>query len=230
MTDMSVTTTLKPDSLSGLAVQINDQHDRAVEHAKTSLEHARNTGELLQQAKKQVPHGQWLTWLSTNCKVSPRQSQRYLKVASNWTAITENDAASYLTIDKAIARTTAKPASSRTTWQTLIENIPTGKMLWGDFKNGLTIVFESKRSPGYFHLYAYFLSNTTDDGQAQETRRPMLPRAVAHLLDAEAYSPKDFLLVEQEHDWEMKELPQAGYPYSSHFGADIRNDNAGVAR
>lgn len=92
-------------SLSALASQINEQHDQATRHAITALEHARRVGVLLQEAKQQVGHGDWLTWLASNCNVSPRQAQRYLKVANNWQAITKNDAASYLTIDDAIALT-----------------------------------------------------------------------------------------------------------------------------
>ncbi len=94
-----------PISLATLASQINDHHDRATRHATSALEHARQAGELLQQAKQQVGHGEWLPWLSANCRVSPRQAQRYLKVANNWQAIAKNDAASYLTIDDAITST-----------------------------------------------------------------------------------------------------------------------------
>jgi ElaB/YqjD/DUF883 family membrane-anchored ribosome-binding protein len=91
------------DSLTNLASEINSQHEQAIQHAKSSLEHARRAGELLQQAKQQIEHGKWLDWLASNCKVSFRQAQRYLKVANNWQAIAKNDAAaSYLTIDEAI--------------------------------------------------------------------------------------------------------------------------------
>jgi len=92
----------RPDSLATLASLINAQHDQATRHARSALEHARQAGELLQQAKAQVGHGGWVAWLATNCDVSPRQAQRYMKVANNWEAISKNDAASHLTIDEAI--------------------------------------------------------------------------------------------------------------------------------
>ncbi len=209
-------------SLSALASQINDQHDRATGHAKSALEHARQAGELLQQAKQQIPHGEWLPWLSANCRVSARQAQKYLKVAKNWQAITKNDAAAHLTIDDAIASTPSEPLSDRSVWKARIENIATGKMLVGMFENGFVLVFDSSVHPGYFHLYEYFLSSISDAGQAQETRRPMLPRGIAHLLTDEGYSPDDFVEIDHKDHWEHKTPPKADYPYSPYFGAEIR--------
>jgi hypothetical protein len=88
-------------NLSQLAADINALHAATTEQANRALESARRVGELLNAAKQQVPHGQWLTWLSSNCSVSPRQAQRYMKVSDNWMAISKNDAASYLTIAEA---------------------------------------------------------------------------------------------------------------------------------
>ncbi|MCO8124496.1 DUF3102 domain-containing protein [Stieleria sp. TO1_6] len=89
-------------SLETLAVQINEQHSQATNHARTAIEHARHAGELLIEAKASVPHGQWLEWLRKNCSVSGRQAQRYMKVAANWERISKCDAASFLTIDQSI--------------------------------------------------------------------------------------------------------------------------------
>ena len=90
--------------LSELSREINAEHTLAEGAAVTALEHAKRTGDLLAEAKSQVPHGEWLAWLEKNCDVSPRQSQRYIKVATNWERISaKNDAASYLTIDDAIS-------------------------------------------------------------------------------------------------------------------------------
>lgn len=96
-TDAQVQTSLIPSELSTLATEINSHHSQAVEKATSALSHARQAGELLSQAKTLTAHGQWLPWLSANCKVSPRQAQRYMQVATNWEAISKNDTVSYLT-------------------------------------------------------------------------------------------------------------------------------------
>ena len=64
---------LKTCDLSTMANQINDHHSLAVKQATSALEHARQAGELLTQAKALLPHGQWLPWLESNCEVSARQ-------------------------------------------------------------------------------------------------------------------------------------------------------------
>ena len=99
-----MTTTLATErTLDALAAGINVEHRAAEAAARTAIEHALNAGRLLTEAKSQLPHGEWLPWLEANTEVSPRQSQRYMRVAKNWSAIEgKNDAASHLTIDGAL--------------------------------------------------------------------------------------------------------------------------------
>jgi predicted transcriptional regulator len=53
-------------SLGKLAEEINAEH-RACEAAlRSGLRHAVRAGELLTEAKGQVKHGEWGTWLSAN--------------------------------------------------------------------------------------------------------------------------------------------------------------------
>jgi len=40
-------------------------------------------GELLKEAKNKVPHGDWLPWLKTDCELSVRTAQRYMKWADD---------------------------------------------------------------------------------------------------------------------------------------------------
>lgn len=75
-----------------LAAQINEQHRLAYGKAQEALEHARAAGELLIKAKDGMKHGEWLPWLAANVEVSERQSQKYIAVAKNWTAITSKSA------------------------------------------------------------------------------------------------------------------------------------------
>jgi len=67
-----------------LAAAINQEHKHAVNKAREALEHARRCGELLLQAKKRMPHGEWLPWLTDNCKFSARTATGYMRLASRW--------------------------------------------------------------------------------------------------------------------------------------------------
>lgn len=64
-----------------LADEINAQH-RAVEAAvSSSLDHAIRAGELLIEAKSELPHGSWLAWLDENFEGSERTAQVYMVLA-----------------------------------------------------------------------------------------------------------------------------------------------------
>lgn len=69
-------------SLSDIAAEINQQHDLARVYAGQAFDHAAKAGLLLIEAKRHVPHGKWLAWLKANVKVSARQAQNYMKLAS----------------------------------------------------------------------------------------------------------------------------------------------------
>ena len=89
--------------LATLGSEINDLHDRVVEAARTAVEHARECGELLNQAKAQIAHGGFQEWLQANCRVKPRQAQNYMRLAREWPAIEAKCAPSaHLTIAGAL--------------------------------------------------------------------------------------------------------------------------------
>ena len=48
---------------------------------RTAVAHAVIAGELLIEAKRQVPHGQWLPWLRSTCGLSERTAQAYMRLA-----------------------------------------------------------------------------------------------------------------------------------------------------
>lgn len=73
--------------LDSLAVQINEAHAAAERDAHSALAQARKAGDLLHQAKGELPHGEWGTWLRNNCSVSERQAQKYMRVATHWPEI-----------------------------------------------------------------------------------------------------------------------------------------------
>jgi hypothetical protein len=77
------------NSLAHLAARIRSEHEAVATALKESVRHAIMAGELLIEAKGQVPHGKWLPWLSDHCTISERTAQLYMRVAKNRTAIEE---------------------------------------------------------------------------------------------------------------------------------------------
>jgi hypothetical protein len=77
----STTDISQSNSLADLAARIRIEHEAYAASVKRGLEHARRAGEMLIEAKRQVPHGQWLPWLADHCEVSERSAQAYMQVA-----------------------------------------------------------------------------------------------------------------------------------------------------
>jgi hypothetical protein len=75
------TAVAKAPTLSDLAADINENHELARMFVGQAFDHAVKAGLLLIEAKKQVPHGQWLAWLKANVEVGTKQAQNYMKVA-----------------------------------------------------------------------------------------------------------------------------------------------------
>jgi hypothetical protein len=73
----------RSNSLIDLAARIQQEHEACRSCLQRGLEHAIAAGRLLIEAKTQVPHGQWLSWLKTNCVVSPRTAQAYMRVTNS---------------------------------------------------------------------------------------------------------------------------------------------------
>ena len=59
------------NSLAHLAARIRSEHEAIATALKESVRHAIMAGELLIEAKGQVPHGQWLPWLYDPSMVAP---------------------------------------------------------------------------------------------------------------------------------------------------------------
>ena len=78
-------------SLEALAPAIVREHEAAVTAVRSGLEHARRAGDLLLDAKRQVPHGEWLPWLAAHCpEVSGRTAQAYMRIAKRWPELEAN--------------------------------------------------------------------------------------------------------------------------------------------
>jgi len=101
--DLATQDAPRPTDLATLANEINDLHVRATEAARTAIDHARECGELLIQAKAQIGHGGFLPWLEANCRVKLRQAQKYMTLAREWPAIEAKCASNaHLTLDRVL--------------------------------------------------------------------------------------------------------------------------------
>ena len=56
-------------------------HDSAQQAAMSAVQYAARCGEKLLQAKAACGHGEWDSWLNGNCKISRRQSYKYMQLA-----------------------------------------------------------------------------------------------------------------------------------------------------
>jgi hypothetical protein len=69
-------------SLGKLAERINEEHRACETAAGAALAHAMSAGELLAEAKGQLPHGAFGPWLAENFAGSGRTARAYMRVYS----------------------------------------------------------------------------------------------------------------------------------------------------
>jgi hypothetical protein len=92
-------------TLPQLAERIKAAHLGVGRHLAAALEKAREAGELLRAAKRQLGHGCWLPWLSANCAIPERTAQIYMRVARNWPQIEAHPCRERLTLQEAASLT-----------------------------------------------------------------------------------------------------------------------------
>jgi hypothetical protein len=91
------------NSLADLATRINAEHRAVAGALKSALAHAIAAGELLWQAREQLPHGEWLPWLKANCSIPERTVRHYLRLTKSREALTdENGNVADLTVREAV--------------------------------------------------------------------------------------------------------------------------------
>jgi len=76
----------RSSSLADLAARIGAEHEATDVALKRSVEHSMAAGDLLLEAKAQVPHGQWLPWLREHCAMSERTAQLPSLSMAAWVA------------------------------------------------------------------------------------------------------------------------------------------------
>lgn len=90
--------------LPALAIAINSEHALAEQYASMAIHRAKRAGELLNQAKAKVSHGEWLPWLSANCPtIATRTAQAYMKLDREWGTLESKCATvAHLTVSDAL--------------------------------------------------------------------------------------------------------------------------------
>jgi hypothetical protein len=82
---------MSSDSLTDLAARINEAYEAVTAAQKGTLEYAIKTGELLQEAKNRLKHGEWSKWLELNCpNISARTATDYMKLAEHQSRLGPN--------------------------------------------------------------------------------------------------------------------------------------------
>jgi Protein of unknown function (DUF3102) len=76
--------------LAELAASINAEYahavahrDLAISHSRAAMQHALQVGQLLSQAKAQLPHGAWIAWLEAHTVVPRRTASARMRLARN---------------------------------------------------------------------------------------------------------------------------------------------------
>ncbi|QEG39388.1 DUF3102 domain-containing protein [Roseimaritima ulvae] len=67
-----------------LAERANLLHDEIETHLRSAVIKAKECGEVLNEAKKQTPHGTWMDWLEENFKASHQTACAYMRIAKHW--------------------------------------------------------------------------------------------------------------------------------------------------
>jgi hypothetical protein len=101
----------------GLAERINTEHRAVEEAALSAVDHAMRCGEMLEEQKSSLPHGEWGAWLSENFEGSERAAQTYMKLHRERDALNPQRA-SDLSIRGALAEL-ASPQDQRPTLKDL---------------------------------------------------------------------------------------------------------------
>ena len=79
-----------PDDLSKLAQRIRSAHADCEASLQAGLNYALECGRYLIEAKSKVPYGEWIAWVRTECEMSEKLAQRYMRVATHWPKIADD--------------------------------------------------------------------------------------------------------------------------------------------
>ena len=77
------------DTPAELALRINMRAKMLETHAQKAVEYAFEIGQLLNEAKPQINHGEWEQWLTEHCHLALRTARAYMKLAKAFPSLSE---------------------------------------------------------------------------------------------------------------------------------------------
>lgn len=98
-------------SLPEIADSINDKVAATEQHARSAAQGAIEIGALLAEAKKQIAHGEFETWVKVNTTLAPRTARAYMRLAIKIPALpeAERQRVAGMPVRQAIAAITTDP-------------------------------------------------------------------------------------------------------------------------
>lgn len=100
---MTSTAISDPVRLADLAAKANAQHEFCLASANTAIQHARDCGQALIEAKSLCRHGTWQQWLRDNFRGSARTARVCMRIARHWPEIeAKRQSSAVLSIDQAL--------------------------------------------------------------------------------------------------------------------------------
>jgi Protein of unknown function (DUF3102) len=151
------------EKLETLAARINEEHHACETALNAALTHAMSAGELLAEAKGQLPHGAFGPWLTENFAGSDRTARAYMRVYSHREELeAKRQSSATLSLDGALrALSATKDAPQSEPPVTLEEMEARAEDALSEARAGALGIAENldaiRRGRGYEHLgYASF--------------------------------------------------------------------------
>ena len=88
-TSTAIILALGQDTPAELALRITMRLQMAESHAKKAVEYAFEIGQLLNEAKPHLKHGEWEQWLAEHCHLAQRTARAYMKLAKAFPVLPE---------------------------------------------------------------------------------------------------------------------------------------------
>lgn len=221
-----------PVRLADLAAKANTQHKLCLETASTAIQHARNCGQALIEAKSLCAHGIWQPWLRDNFHASARTARACMRIARHWPEIEAKwQSSAVLSIDQALrliadsgdseeddlldptVEATPQARVPRSVRDPRLGRLPRpGHMLGGEASNGAWVWIEPHTTGG-----AYYLTidgpETDDDGVRLAKFKTHEVRADLVYLQLEALDPR---INYDAINWEEIPWPPHRGPHPQH--------------
>ena len=195
------------EKLDTLAARINEEHRACETAVNAALTHAMSAGELLAEAKGQLPHGAFGPWLTENFAGSDRTARAYMRVYSHREELeAKRQSSATLSLDgalRALSATKDAPQSERPA--TLEEMEARAEDALSEARAGALGIAENldaiRRGRGYEHRgYASFADYVNGEFA---TRTTPLPISYEVISDEAGEPLPVFAMAESIHAWGM---------------------------